>query len=142
MAKKKISDKPLSIRELKAWLEGIDDIQGGREKWTPDQNQWKRIREKIDQLPDESFVSGDIRVEGTTAQPVQRQHRVDPPQQQMWSHPPQVQNLPPPGPSSLEESAATKPKSVKSGIKLQAVGNDGTIQVKFGQEGDPGGAFE
>jgi len=46
--------KPVSVREFKAMIAGID-IMGG-EKFTPNAEQWKRIRDMIDRLEEEQPV--------------------------------------------------------------------------------------
>lgn len=43
-------EKPVSVREFKAMIQGID-IMGG-EKFTPNAEQWSRIRRMIDRLED------------------------------------------------------------------------------------------
>jgi hypothetical protein len=37
--------KPVTIAEFRAWLEGIEEL-GGRD-WTPNASQWKKIKAKI-----------------------------------------------------------------------------------------------
>ena len=44
----KAKAKTISIKEFKMWLEGVEEMQ--EENWTPDARQWKRIREKIEQI--------------------------------------------------------------------------------------------
>lgn len=46
MADKK--DKALTVKEFKMWLEGVEEMQA--DGWTPNDTQWKRIREKINVL--------------------------------------------------------------------------------------------
>lgn len=36
----------ISMDQFRSWLEGVEDMQPA--DWTPDQEQWRRIREKID----------------------------------------------------------------------------------------------
>lgn len=43
--------KKLGINEFRTWLEGVEAFQP--EGWVPSLDQWKIIREKIDQLNDE-----------------------------------------------------------------------------------------
>lgn len=40
--------KPITLKDFKSWLEGVEDMQ--EEDWTPTPAQWKKIREKIDQI--------------------------------------------------------------------------------------------
>jgi hypothetical protein len=40
----------LSVLEFKAWLEGVEDMQGAT--WIPSKEQWKKIRSKIQLLAD------------------------------------------------------------------------------------------
>lgn len=40
--------KTITIQEFKAWLEGVEEMQGST--WAPDAQQWKRIRQKINQI--------------------------------------------------------------------------------------------
>lgn len=42
--------KKLTVKEFRMWLEGVEEMQP--EGWTPNETQWKRIREKIDQVQD------------------------------------------------------------------------------------------
>jgi hypothetical protein len=44
----RIKKKVISIQEFKAWLEGVEEMQGST--WIPDAKQWKRIRQKINQI--------------------------------------------------------------------------------------------
>ena len=45
---KEIEDEIVTINDFKSMLIGMDLILG--DKWTPDENQWGRIRKKIDAL--------------------------------------------------------------------------------------------
>lgn len=38
----------ITIKEFKMWLEGVEEMQP--EGWTPDERQWKRIREKLETI--------------------------------------------------------------------------------------------
>ena len=46
--------KTITVRELKALLEGMDMLQG--KTWVPNAQQWRKIRQKISQLEDEELV--------------------------------------------------------------------------------------
>jgi len=41
----KEQEKPITLRDFRAWLQGVEDMQ--EEEWTPTAEQWKRIRHKI-----------------------------------------------------------------------------------------------
>lgn len=41
---------PVTVVELKSWLEGVEDMQGPA--WVPNKEQWKKIRNKIQLLID------------------------------------------------------------------------------------------
>ena len=45
MAKKK---NEISVSEFKSWISGIQDMQ--EDDWTPNKQQWEKIRSKIDLL--------------------------------------------------------------------------------------------
>jgi len=44
--------KKLTIKEFKMWLQGVEEMQD--ENWIPTATQWKRIREKIDDINDQA----------------------------------------------------------------------------------------
>lgn len=46
--KSKDADETIDIDTFKAWLSGVEDMQG--DDWTPSAEQWKKIRAKIDLL--------------------------------------------------------------------------------------------
>ena len=41
-------EKLISVREFRMWLEGVEEMQP--DDWTPNHIQWKRIREKINNI--------------------------------------------------------------------------------------------
>lgn len=43
--------KKISLREFRAWLQGVEELQP--EDWHPDHEQWKKIRNKIDNIVEE-----------------------------------------------------------------------------------------
>lgn len=49
MAAKK-RNKKQTLEEFKAWLEGVEEISGS--DWTPSKEQWKMIRERINNIKD------------------------------------------------------------------------------------------
>lgn len=76
----------LTITEFKYWLEGVEEMQS--EGWTPDQRQWKRIREKIDAIVEqERLMSG-------YPQPTQFQQPMPQPMPQ-YTQQPRVENVAP-----------------------------------------------
>lgn len=46
--KKDVQDETIDIDTFKAWLSGVEDMQG--DDWTPSAEQWKKIRSKINLL--------------------------------------------------------------------------------------------
>ena len=54
MAKKKKSSSN-TLEMFKAWLSGVEEMQGP--DWTPTAEQWKKIRNKIDEIEDEQPTS-------------------------------------------------------------------------------------
>jgi hypothetical protein len=38
----------ITIKEFRMWLEGVEEMQP--ENWSPDTNQWKKIREKLNTI--------------------------------------------------------------------------------------------
>lgn len=44
------NEKPISVREFRMWLQGVEEMQ--EDSWTPSPSQWKRIRAKIDSIAD------------------------------------------------------------------------------------------
>ena len=46
--KKEVQDDTIDIDTFKAWLSGVEDMQG--DDWTPSAEQWKKIRSKINLL--------------------------------------------------------------------------------------------
>lgn len=56
MAKKKASNSEgITLSEFRAWLEGVEDMQGP--EWTPNLEQWRRIRAKIDSIEETEVVA-------------------------------------------------------------------------------------
>lgn len=44
------TEKTISVREFRMWLQGVEEMQD--DGWTPSPQQWKRIREKVDNIAD------------------------------------------------------------------------------------------
>lgn len=52
MARKKKNG--LTLDMFKAWLQGVEEMQGP--DWTPSPEQWRKIREKLEQIEEEESV--------------------------------------------------------------------------------------
>jgi hypothetical protein len=65
----------ITIKEFKAWMKGVEDMHG--ENWSPNKNQWKKIREKLEQLD-----------EDTQAPQYNMNHYTPPPQQYIANYSP------------------------------------------------------
>lgn len=50
--KKRITKKKRTLSEFRAWLEGVEELQG--DDWCPDADQWKLIRAAIDGIVEEA----------------------------------------------------------------------------------------
>jgi hypothetical protein len=61
--------KTQTLGEFRSWLEGVEEMQA--ENWAPDLTQWRRIREKIDNIVEapRSFKSGAAGASDTDEQP-------------------------------------------------------------------------
>lgn len=44
------TEKTISVREFRMWLQGVEEMQD--DDWTPSPQQWKRIRDKINNIDD------------------------------------------------------------------------------------------
>jgi hypothetical protein len=66
MAAKK---RKIDVTEFRAWLEGVEEMQGP--EWVPNLEQWQRIREKIDSIREDAPVPKQQRAE----QPAPQQQR-------------------------------------------------------------------
>lgn len=47
--------KTISVKEFKMWLQGVEEMQAS--DWTPDANQWARIRAKLDLIEETASAS-------------------------------------------------------------------------------------
>lgn len=52
--RKKTKHDPISLRDFKQWLSGVEDMQG--DGWIPDAYQWKKIREKLETIEEVDYV--------------------------------------------------------------------------------------
>jgi len=112
-------EKKLSVTDFKNWLEGVLDFQP--EGWTPNQEQWSKILEKIGELDDTvpSIVNAS---EPKAPQPTQNPQ---PQMQPSTRHPrPEMDRsvLPP----DLDEASVSLPKEpvIKRGKTMQVIQQD------------------
>ena len=134
---KKVQLEPITLREFKAWLEGVEELQP--DDWCPDLEQWKKIRSKINCISPETIHTNipqqPVQPQATTNYPPQPNDapRTPPPrQQQPPMRPRQVQ---PQQPSALEQPAqdvqmTEAAKAAMSG-KLPAPGMDMSADGKI-----------
>lgn len=74
MAKQKI----FTVKELKALLQGMDILHGTK-SWSPDKDQWERIRSKIDSLSEGSEIYSAVEPpQYQQAPPLARQMLIEP----------------------------------------------------------------
>ena len=78
--------KKLTIKEFRMWLEGVEEMQ--EEGWTPNTVQWRRIRDKLNEIDD--TPSGVLH---RAAAPVSNAQMIEPPRPPAPSGP--VQFAPP-----------------------------------------------
>lgn len=95
----------ITLAEFKAWLQGVEDMQPAN--WSPNTEQWKRIREKIDHI-DEYDVPV---VQRNYGQQVPRQIVVPP--TQAFVPAPQMSSLP-----VIERPNVPNPANLLQGDKL------------------------
>jgi len=70
--KKATQQNPITARELKAMIDGIELISG--DNWAPDKQQWKNIRIQIARLRDEEVVSTEVYLENYEDDEVEIHH--------------------------------------------------------------------
>lgn len=80
--------KKITLKEFKAWLEGVEELQP--KDWSPNVDQWKLIRDKIVQIKEE-------KVEVPVQKEVQPQPQSQPAAQPVYTPPPAF----PPPPSAV-----------------------------------------
>lgn len=61
---------PITIQEFRAWLSGVEDMQG--DNWHPTAEQWAKIRNKIDLLMETSSVKNAEEFGGIPSGPLKR----------------------------------------------------------------------
>ena len=115
MAKKvqKKATKPQTVKEFKAWLEGITEFQPV--DWCPTTEQWDTIKEKISNLQEEIIVKESV----STVQPVSNKAIIEPSRVNNLNLPPaQV-------PQNIDELPIVRqPPAGMSAIKLLPVGDE------------------
>lgn len=107
----KRSNKKMSLKEFRAWLQGVEELQP--DDWCPDKEQWKKIRQKIDNIVEEEPQQVVTQAPAPQPQPMQPNGQ---PGGEMPPMPPPAESAPvaatgPPLPagSGLEEAAAFAP---------------------------------
>jgi len=88
MAKIRKRRQKQTLKEFRAWLQGVEELQP--EGWSPDSDQWVLIRDKIDGVVEEKTVPPVV----APQQSVQTQHMPVTPQLPMISAPPPVGGVP------------------------------------------------
>lgn len=69
MANKKRKQKQ-TLKEFRAWLQGVEELQP--DNWSPNQPQWKLIRERIDGIIEEKIVEKVVKKEAVPEAPIYR----------------------------------------------------------------------
>lgn len=100
--KKRIVKKERTLSEFRAWLEGVEELQGS--DWHPDAEQWKLIRAAID-----GIVVEDSEPFSTPMHQQQPPHT--PPPRPMQREEPRY--IPPPPQSSALEQVSPVPQNVE-----------------------------
>lgn len=49
-----MADKEITVNDFRMWLEGVEEMQDAN--WVPDERQWRRIREKINEITEKTPV--------------------------------------------------------------------------------------
>lgn len=112
--------KKISVEQFRAWLEGVEEMQP--DGWTPNDEQWKRIRQKIDMIEEEVVVEERIVSQQSYAPPPQQQQRPNNPPPAPAGGPP-VQSTLTPEPASI---ASPRPQPSGSGkIKTPDIDTSG-----------------
>lgn len=93
MAKKR--NKKITLNEFKAWLEGVEELQP--EDWSPNAEQWKLIRDKINSIKEEVVKQQPKQVDQQNITP---QPQPQPQPAQRSAQAPSSMPLPPPPPTS------------------------------------------
>lgn len=93
---KEVQDDTIDIDTFKAWLSGVEDMQG--DDWTPSAEQWKKIRSKINLLTAPEYEDPKIYPQ----QPIYRQ-----PQTPSWGGGPSMPiTLPVQGPIAYPQGSS------------------------------------
>lgn len=116
---KETKETTITLRDFKAWLQGVEDMQEAG--WTPNAEQWKRIRHKID------LITAVVAVEVETVKP-----------SEVKSLPKagkaNTQNFPPAAPPVIPTSGldAAPVVAAKGGLKVE----DGRIKTPSDLSGE------
>lgn len=89
-----MSDENISLSDFRSWLQGVEDMQA--DDWVPNSIQWKKIRQKINQIEEVEIPS---RVAPQYTAP---QQFVPPPSYPVPRPMAEMPVMVPPGPSALE----------------------------------------
>lgn len=95
VAKRKRKQKQ-SLKEFKAWLQGVEELQP--DGWAPNAEQWKLIRNKIDGIVEEKPAAPQPQrslTQPTQPMPSHNQAQANPVVQTALPQPPPVGGLPP-----------------------------------------------
>ena len=68
MAKKKEQQK-ITLTQFKTWIKGFEELSDSEKDWCPTLSQWKKIREKIELIDEQSIQQNNPRVVASTTQP-------------------------------------------------------------------------
>lgn len=79
MAVAKNRKTKISLKEFRAWLDGVEDVQP--DDWAPNKEQWTKIRQQIDRIDDKMDIENQDAPTTTRQQPVQPNNNFVPQQQ-------------------------------------------------------------
>lgn len=138
---KDTQDETIDIDTFKAWLSGVEDMQG--DDWTPSAEQWKKIRSKINLLTAPEYEDPKY----IPQQPIYRSPgQIGGPIQQPWINPnplpvqgpigyPQGSSLDAPRPQ-LAERPNLGPQGALPGFQAPGAGNGSTNSLLVTDQGD------
>lgn len=142
MAKKvkEAQDESIDIDTFKAWLSGVEDMQG--DDWTPTAEQWKKIRSKINLLtvteyddPKQFPNQTAYRAPGQIGGPISQQPWINPAPVQGPVAYPQGSSLEPSRPQ-LAERPNFGPQGALPGFQAPGAGNGSTNSLIPSDQGD------
>lgn len=117
------SSKPVSLKEFRAWLAGVEEMQPPG--WVPSAEQWETIRHKIgliEEAPTQNFNSARPQEFKQAAPPAFSQHAAP-----AWPVAPAVQAQPPQ--MEIPPDVLAKIQALNSGIPPEMQGPDGRIKT-------------